>query len=91
MKSIVSIVAVALLSLSAVTVAAEPQSHANLAGRAMPTEVTPAQKEFRALDKNKDGKLTKAEMPANHPMAAHFAMMDYNRDGLLSEAEYAGH
>lgn len=47
--------------------------------------------EFTALDKNKDGKLTKAEFPAKHPLAAHFGMLDTNRDGSLSKAEFAKH
>lgn len=92
MNKFVSLAAVGLLSLSAVAVAAEPQAHGSHAVHAAPTaEITPAQKEFRALDKNQDGKLSKAEMPAKHPMAAHFAMMDTNKDGVLSEAEYTGH
>ena len=92
MNKFVSLAAVGLLSLSAVAVAAEPQAHGSHAGHAAPTaEITPAQKEFRVLDKNQDGKLSKAEMPAKHPMAAHFAMMDTNKDGMLSEAEYTGH
>ena len=44
--------------------------------------------EFVALDKNKDGKLSKAEFPANHPLAPHFGMLDANRDGNLSPAEF---
>lgn len=45
--------------------------------------------DFVALDKNKDGKLSKAEFPANHPLAPHFGMLDSNRDGSLSPAEFA--
>ena len=47
--------------------------------------------EFTTLDKNKDGKLTKAEFPAKHPLVAHFGMLDTNRDGSLSKAEFAKH
>lgn len=42
---------------------------------------------FGALDKNKDGSLSKEEM-AKHPMAAHFGMMDADKDGKLSKSEY---
>jgi len=92
MNNVISLVAAGLLSMSAAAVAAEPQTHGTHAGHAAPTaEITPAHKEFRALDKNQDGKLSKAEMPTKHPMAAHFAMMDTNKDGVLSEAEYTGH
>jgi len=45
--------------------------------------------EFVALDKNKDGKITKAELPTTHPLAPHFEMLDTNRDGALSPAEFA--
>jgi uncharacterized protein involved in copper resistance len=47
--------------------------------------------DFVALDKNKDGKLSKAEFPANHPLAPHFGMLDTNHDGNLSAAEFARH
>lgn len=47
--------------------------------------------EFAALDKNKDGKIAKAEVPAKHLLAAHFSMLDTNRDGTLSPAEFAKH
>jgi hypothetical protein len=45
--------------------------------------------EFTALDTNKDGKLSQAEMPKNHRLAPHFGMLDTNRDGTLSPAEFA--
>lgn len=51
---------------------------------------TPASTSFQALDGNKDGKLSKAEM-AKHPMAAHFAMMDTDGNGYVSPAEAAAH
>ncbi len=50
-----------------------------------------AANEFAALDKNKDGKLSKAEVPAKHAVAPHFAMLDTNKDGSLSRAEFAKH
>jgi len=43
---------------------------------------------FAALDKDKDGFLSKAEM-AKHPMAAHFGMMDTTKDGKLSPREFS--
>lgn len=90
MNTMLSRMALGLL-LAPLAAMAAPQSHAGHDGHAAPPPETAAQKEFRRLDKNKDGKLSKAEMPATHPMAAHFAMMDANKDGVLSEAEYAGH
>lgn len=48
--------------------------------------------EFAGLDTNHDGKLSKAELPAKHPLAPHFEMLDANHDGSLSPAEFAaGH
>ncbi|WP_372363569.1 hypothetical protein ACCQ07_22330 (plasmid) [Xanthomonas sp. NCPPB 3583] len=47
--------------------------------------------EFAALDKNKDGKLTKAELPKDSPVRPHFEMLDADKDGSLSSAEFAGH
>ena len=45
--------------------------------------------EFVMLDSNKDGKLSKAEIPAKHRLAAHFDMLDSNKDGSLSQAEFS--
>lgn len=47
--------------------------------------------EFAALDKNKDGKLTKAELPKDSPIRPHFDMLDADKDGSLSNAEFAGY
>lgn len=48
--------------------------------------------EFAKLDANHDGKLSKTELPAKHPLAPHFGMLDANHDGSLSAAEFAaGH
>lgn len=45
--------------------------------------------EFAALDKNKDGKVSRSEVPASHPLSQHFGMLDGNNDGSLSKAEFA--
>ncbi len=47
--------------------------------------------EFTTLDKNKDGTVSKAEVPADHPLAAHFDMLDTDKSGGLSKAEFAKH
>lgn len=47
--------------------------------------------EFATLDKNKDGKLTKAELPKDSPIRPHFDMLDADKDGSLSNAEFAGY
>lgn len=43
---------------------------------------------FAALDVNKDGALSKAEL-TKHPMAAHASMVDANKDGVLNRNEFA--
>ena len=45
-------------------------------------------KEFVALDTNKDGTLSKAEL-AKHRLGPHFGMLDADRDGRLTPAEFA--
>lgn len=47
--------------------------------------------QFAKLDANKDGKLVKAEIPADHPLSAHFSMLDTNNDGSISKAEFDQH
>jgi Ca2+-binding EF-hand superfamily protein len=50
-----------------------------------------AAKEFAALDKNHDGKLSRAEVSADKNLPRHFAMLDADKDGKLSEEEFAKH
>ena len=47
-----------------------------------------ASADFAALDKNKDGKITEDELPADSPVATHFAMLDTDKDGALSKSEF---
>ena len=47
--------------------------------------------EFNTLDVNKDGKISRAEIPSKHPMSQHFGMLDANKDGSLGRAEFAKH
>jgi len=47
--------------------------------------------EFVKLDKNKDDKLGKAEVPSQHPMAAHFGMLHTSKDSSISQAKFARH
>lgn len=94
MNKFIPLMASGLLALSTSAMASgqDPHSKDHAAmGHAKPAAETQAQQEFRALDKNKDGKLSKAELPSNHPMASHFEMMDTDKDGVLSEAEYTAH
>lgn len=94
MNKFASSMALGLLALSTSVMASGQDPHSKdhaAVGHAKPATQTKAQQEFRTLDKNKDGNLSKAELPSNHPMASHFQMMDTDKDGALSEAEYTAH
>ena len=71
--------------------ATQPMDHSkmDMSGKKPADHQQMANDEFAALDKNKDGKLSAVEIPAKHPMAAHFGMLDTNEDGNLSKAEFA--
>jgi hyperosmotically inducible protein len=49
----------------------------------------PARADFVALDRNRDGYISKVEALANAEVQKRFTAFDQDRDGLLSEAEYA--
>jgi BON domain-containing protein/EF hand domain-containing protein len=57
---------------------------------AQPTgEGHPQRADFIALDRNRDGYISKVEALANAEVQKRFAAFDQDRDGRLSEAEYA--
>lgn len=43
---------------------------------------------FTPLDADGDGFVAKSELPAGHPLLAHFAMADRSRDGRLDAREF---
>lgn len=45
--------------------------------------------DFDRLDRDGDGYVTEADLPAGHPALAHFAMADRNGDKRLDRAEFA--
>lgn len=45
-------------------------------------------KEFRSLDANKDGFISKSELASKRELAAAFGKADKNRDGKLDPAEF---
>src|SRR6188474_2777734 len=45
--------------------------------------------DFAALDRNRDGHISKVEALANPEVQKRFAAFDADKDGRLSEAEYA--
>jgi BON domain/EF hand len=69
---------VLLMLLSAVASAQEYTGEANT-----------QRPDFVALDRNRDGYISKVEALANPEVQKRFAAFDQNRDGQLSEAEYA--
>jgi hypothetical protein len=52
-------------------------------------ETTSPRADFVALDRNRDGYISKVEALANPEVQKRFAAFDQDRDGRLSEAEYA--
>jgi hyperosmotically inducible periplasmic protein len=52
-------------------------------------EANPPRADFLALDRNRDGYISKVEALANPEVQKRFAAFDQDRDGRLSEAEYA--
>ena len=51
----------------------------------------PSDAEFARLDGNKDGRLSRREVPSTHALSAHFGMLDGNKDGFLTRAEFDKH
>jgi Ca2+-binding EF-hand superfamily protein len=51
-------------------------------------KVSPLDAAFARYDKNKDGFVTKAEIPPGHDLLDHFDMADKDRDGKLSKREF---
>jgi len=50
----------------------------------------PPRADFIALDRNRDGYISKVEALANPEVQKRFTAFDHDRDGRLSETEYAG-
>jgi hyperosmotically inducible protein len=50
----------------------------------------PPRGDFIALDRNRDGHISKVEALANQEVQKRFGAFDQDRDGRLSETEYAG-
>jgi osmotically-inducible protein OsmY len=54
-----------------------------------PTTLPGPRADFVALDRNRDGQISRVESLANPEVHKRFAAFDRDRDGALSEAEYA--
>jgi len=55
---------------------------------AEPTTLPAPRADFVALDRNRDGFISKVEALANQEVHKRFAAFDLDRDGILSETEY---
>ena len=54
-----------------------------------PTALPGPRSDFIALDRNRDGYISKVEALANQEVQKRFASFDMDKDGRLSESEYA--
>ena len=73
-----------LLCLSCLTAfAADPVDT-----RTAPAAVSDSEKDFRALDRNGDGFLSRDELESSKVLAVRFDAADKNRDGRLDLAEF---
>jgi len=79
-------VACALLCGSAV--GAETQKAAQAAGATKGGVAVQTEKDFRALDKDGDGYVSKSELNGHEKLLAQFSTADKDRDGKLDLAEF---
>lgn len=82
--------ALSLLFVASNTIAQDHAGHgAHTAGPAKPAAAKETVEQlFARFDANKDGFVEKSELPAKHPLLAHFGMADKNRDGKLDLREF---
>lgn len=82
---------VALLLVASTATANEGHDHAATKNGQMPAHDMAAMSaaEFARLDTNKDGQLSRSELPKEHKLVAHFGMLDTDKNGTLSAAEFA--
>lgn len=67
----------------------QPQAQPQQSMPAQPAQPTAAKPGFDTLDTNGDGRLTRAEVPADmHDLRTHFRDYDRDHDGKLSPPEY---
>lgn len=84
--------AIALL-VAAPFAQADDKAHDHMAaknGQVQPHDMAAMnQEEFAKLDADKNSELSRAELPKEHRLSAHFGMLDTDKSGSLSAAEFA--
>ena len=84
--------AIALL-IAAPVAWADDKGHDHMAaknGQTQPHDMAAmSAEEFAKLDADKNGQLSRSELPKEHKFAAHFDMLDTDKNGTLSAAEFA--
>jgi hyperosmotically inducible periplasmic protein len=74
------------LIIAALTIASATATAQNAGD---PTMLPGPRADFAALDRNRDGHVSKVEALANQEVQKRFSAFDLDRDGLLTEDEYA--
>lgn len=81
-----------LIALTVCSVLAQPamaqHSGHDHAESKTPARVSKLDEAFARYDVNKDGFVTRDEIPEGHALHEHFDMSDKNRDGKLSKKEF---
>lgn len=84
--------ALALLFVAPLASAGSGEGHdhaATKSGKATHPAHDVASAAFTALDADKNGQVSRAELPQDHKLSAHFAMLDTDKSDSLSPAEFA--
>jgi|GEM_PF-1412609 len=83
------LVATPLTSAMADTPPTPPQAHAAHAPAVeKPAKLSKVDEVFAQFDKNKDGFVTRDEIPAGHALLEHFVMADKDKNDKLSKKEF---
>ena len=92
MKSSFQAALIGAIALASISIAhAQHAGHEHHAPAAKPAAKAPqadAAAMFTRFDANKDGFISREELPSRHPLLPHFGMSDGNRDGKLDAKEF---
>ena len=92
MKFFIQAALIGAITLASTSIAqAQHAGHEHHVPAAKPgAKATPADAAamFKRFDANKDGFISREELPSAHPLLPHFGMSDGNRDGKLDAKEF---